>query len=252
MIESMTGYGSARARLAGNTVEVFLHSVNNKSFKLTVRLPEAMMNIQQEIEELKALAKKSGLSTNLNIEHVVLLPGALREKGMPSRKTYDLVLKTASKALDSLVACRRREGRKIGLEVRRLLVRVAGLCRKVQRQCNVSARETRNRVSARLKELLDDVQAKVKQEDIVREAAIIAERSDVTEELHRLLAHTQEAFRVLNAKDPAGRRLEFTTQEMLREANTMSAKSGSTLPVAVLLELKENIDRIREQAQNVQ
>lgn len=290
MIESMTGYGSGKAQLAGNVVDVWLRSVNNRTFKLTVRLPEILLKAQQELEELikgsiargtvycqvdvggplagactieettfldycrrlRSLARKAGLSDDIRIEHVASLPGALKEAKASGGKLRDLLLKAAGKALRALVKSRRGEGEKIEKELRVLLERSVALCNRVDKDRKKSLRNHMKRLADRMKELLSETGLKTSSADITREAAILAERSDIAEELQRLKMHTQQLAKALSSQKPVGRRLEFIAQEMLREANTMSAKSASTSLVVPLLELKGSIDRVREQAQNVQ
>ncbi len=299
MIESMTGYGSggARSRRAGSAqghaagaISVSLRSVNNRSFKLTTRLPELLLGAQRELEELlrsritrgtvychvelegppagymtfdeevlltycrrlRSLAKKAGVPADIRIEQVAALPGVLREDKAAGGELQALLVKAAGKALGSLVASRRREGKKIEKELRGLLEKVVELCRRVETGRKRFLRQHRKRLAGRIRDLLPQTGIKVTPADIAREAAILAERSDVAEELQRLGMHTQQMAKVLSGRKPAGRQLEFVAQEMLREANTMSAKSVSSRLVVPLLELKGSIDRIREQAQNVQ
>jgi uncharacterized protein (TIGR00255 family) len=110
----------------------------------------------------------------------------------------------------------------------------------------------RRKLAQRMNEILSDTRLRVASADVLREAAVMAERSDIAEELQRLGVHAQQMKKVLSGREPAGRQLEFIAQEMLREANTMSAKAVSPALVVPLLELKGAIDKIREQAQNVQ
>jgi uncharacterized protein (TIGR00255 family) len=290
MIESMTGYGSGTARLSGNTVNVFLRSVNNRSFKLNIRLPDALLGVQEELEEmiraaivrgtvycsveldgppavtyslderavleysrkLRALAKKAGAVPEVRLEVVAALPGVLREEKGSAGAFSGLLSKAAAKAVSSLVASRRREGKKIETELRQQLRTVVALTEKVAEGRARYLRAHRKKLAQRINELLSDTRVKVASGDVLREAAVMAERSDVAEELQRLGVHAQQMRKVLSGNKPAGRQLEFIAQEMLREANTMSAKVVSARLVVPLLGLKGAIDKIREQAQNVQ
>jgi uncharacterized protein (TIGR00255 family) len=271
-------------------VSVSLRSVNNRSFKLTTRLPEFLQGAQRQLEELlrdtiargtvycqveiegppaqhmvfdeKALAsycrklrsaaKKAGVPSDIRIEQVAALPGVLREDRAAGAQLQALLVKAAAKALRSLIASRRSEGTKIEKELRGLLKRVVGLCARVEKARRGFLRRSGKRLADRINDLFSRAGVKIKPADVAREAAIMAERSDVAEELQRLGMHTQQMDKVLSGRKPAGRQLEFISQEMLREANTMSAKSVSSKLVVPLLELKGAVDRIREQAQNVQ
>lgn len=286
----MTGYGSGTARLSGNAVSVFLHSVNNRSFKLSVRLPDALLAAQERLEEtikgrvvrgtvycsveldgppavryvldgqavleysrkLRSLAKKAGAAQDVRLEAVAALPGVLREESGSRSAFTGLLVKAAAKAVDSLVASRRREGKKTGAELRRQLEKVVTLSGKVADGRARYLKAHRKRLEQRINDLLSDTGLKVATGDVLREAAVMAERSDIAEELQRLQVHAQQMKKVLSGDKPAGRQLEFIAQEMLREANTMSAKVVSAKLVVPLLDLKGAIDKIREQAQNVQ
>jgi uncharacterized protein (TIGR00255 family) len=290
MIESMTGYGSGRGRLAGSTIVVNLRSVNNRTFKLSIRMPEALTECQRELEELlrekiqrgtiycqvefegplagsawldeaavldycnrlRKLAKRAGLRDDMSIERVAALPGAIREDKARGDKPRRLLMDSARKALEALLASRREEGAKIEKEMRKLLGRAVALRDKISGARQKSLREHRKRIAGRINEILADTRVKVSTQEIAREAAILAERSDIAEELQRFAMHTDLMEKTLSGAEPAGRQLEFIAQELLREANTMSAKSVSSKLVAPLLELKASIDKIREQAQNVQ
>jgi len=192
MIESMTGYGSGKANLAGNSVDVWLRSVNNRSFKLTVRLPEILVKAQQELEELikssiargtvycqvevggplagactieektfldycrrlRSLARKAGLSDDIRIEHVASLPGALKESKTSGGALRDLLLKAGDKALRALVKSRRSEGEKIEKELRVLLGNIVALCDRVGRDRKKSLKDHMKRLAERMKDLL--------------------------------------------------------------------------------------------------
>ena len=290
MIESMTGYGSGTARLSGNAVNVFLRSVNNRSFKLNVKLPDVLLTAQEDLEEmirsrivrgtvycsvdldgppavrymldgkaildysrkLRSLAKKAGVAQEVRLEAVAALPGVLKEDRSSLGAFRELLLKAARKAVDSLIASRRREGKKTGTELRQHLKKVVTLSAVVADGRASYLKVHRKKLTRRINDLLSDTGLRVAPGDVLREAAVMAERSDIAEELQRLGVHAGQMKKVLSGKEPAGRQLEFIAQEMLREANTMSAKAISPKIVVPLLELRGAIDKIREQAQNVQ
>jgi uncharacterized protein (TIGR00255 family) len=108
----------------------------------------------------------------------------------------------------------------------------------------------KERFARRLTELLGE--RTDLEERIVQEAAALASRADVREELDRLVSHVQAARALLDQEGPAGRRLDFLTQEFMREANTLCSKSATTALTAIGLELKATIDQFREQVQNVE
>ena len=114
------------------------------------------------------------------------------------------------------------------------------------------AMEYLGRMEDRINRLLADRGIQVEEKDLVRELGIFAERSDVTEELTRLESHLDQYALTLRQEGEMGRRLEFLVQEMLREANTIGAKSGDTKVSRYCVDLKVELDRLREQVQNVE
>ena len=108
------------------------------------------------------------------------------------------------------------------------------------------------RLRKRIDELLADAKLKVDQETLAREVAIFAERSDISEEVARLESHLQQFEQSCQANDQAGRRLDFISQEMLREANTIASKASDTKIIGYVVDIKCRIDRIKEQVQNIE
>jgi uncharacterized protein (TIGR00255 family) len=112
--------------------------------------------------------------------------------------------------------------------------------------------EYRLRLAGRIRELLAGSNAELAEADLLREVAIYAERSDVSEELSRLDAHLVQFERALQRGTAAGRKLEFIAQEMLREANTVGSKAGDAQVARDIIDIKVAVDRIKEQVQNVE
>ncbi|NUQ50838.1 MAG: DUF1732 domain-containing protein, partial [Phycisphaerae bacterium] len=111
--------------------------------------------------------------------------------------------------------------------------------------------EYRQRLTARIRQLLADGAALAEQ-DLLKEVAIYAERSDISEELSRLDSHLAQFTSAMQSREPAGRKLEFIAQELLREANTIGSKAGDSQIARHTIEIKTAVDRIKEQVQNVE
>jgi uncharacterized protein (TIGR00255 family) len=114
------------------------------------------------------------------------------------------------------------------------------------------AKENVARLEDRIARLLDGRGAEIDEKDLIRELAIISERSDVTEEVTRLASHLDQYAGALGSREEVGRRLEFLIQEMQREANTIGAKSADVQMSHLCVELKVELDRLKEQVQNVE
>jgi uncharacterized protein (TIGR00255 family) len=154
-----------------------------------------------------------------------------------------------AEALDGLLVSREAEGAKLGAVLAALIDQVEALCAEAETEAAGQGPAIRDRFAKRLTELLGEA---TPADRIVQEAAVMATKADVREELDRLASHVAAA-RALMAEDAAaGRRLDFLTQEFMREANTLCSKSATTALTSVGLALKAAIDQFREQVQNVE
>jgi uncharacterized protein (TIGR00255 family) len=189
-------------------------------------------------------------------EALLALPGVLRAEATEPDEAEEEAKRAAvatafARALDGLVASRRAEGAKLSDILGVLLDEVAALR-------DLAAREAADQPglhAARLRESLAALlegERRVPEERLAQEVALLATRSDVREELDRLSAHVAEARRLLASGDAVGRKLDFLTQEFVREANTLCSKSASTALTRIGLELKAAIERLKEQSANVE
>src|SRR5262249_42103438 len=152
--------------------------------------------------------------------------------------------------LAALVDSRTREGAAIAADLRARLKVVDGLARELGELTRDTPGEVRRRLHERLERLLGP--GEVDPQRVAQEVAIFADKSDVTEELTRLSAHLAEFERLLGQSAPAGRRLDFLTQELNREVNTIGSKSQSAACAARVVDAKAELERLREQIQNVE
>ncbi|SFK82203.1 YicC/YloC family endoribonuclease [Falsiroseomonas stagni] len=192
-------------------------------------------------------------------EAVLTLPGVLRaeivEPDEAAEETRRAALATAfATTLDGLVASRAREGAQLATILATLLDEIASLREAAAIEAAGQPAAQRARLMENLANLLGDgdLRARVPEERLAQEVAMLAQRSDVREELDRLSAHINEARSLLKSGDAVGRKLEFLTQEFVREANTLCSKSASTGLTRIGLDLKAAIERLREQAANVE
>jgi uncharacterized protein (TIGR00255 family) len=157
--------------------------------------------------------------------------------------------RSLAEALDGLKVSRDAEGGKLGDVLARLVDQIAALCAEAETESAAQAPAIRERFAKRLAELLGDA---APADRIVQEAAVMATKADVREELDRLDSHVAAARTLMADDAAAGRRLDFLTQEFMREANTLCSKSATTGLTRVGLALKAAIDQFREQVQNVE
>jgi uncharacterized protein (TIGR00255 family) len=153
-------------------------------------------------------------------------------------------------ALDALAATRAQEGAKTQAILTGLITEIASLTAQARGLSAATGEAMIERIRARVAAAAPEVQ--VDPQRLAQEAALAAARADVREELDRLTAHAEEAMRLLQSKEAAGRRLDFLSQEFNREANTLCSKSSDLALTRVGLDLKTAIDQLREQAANVE
>ncbi|HEX3667472.1 MAG TPA: YicC/YloC family endoribonuclease [Rhizomicrobium sp.] len=179
------------------------------------------------------------------VQEEVLAPDA------PIRGARDAaILESLSLVLDSLVRARANEGAKLAEVLSRTADEIGELIEDAGRLAATQPQAIRDRLRTQLSELLES--ANPGDERVAQEIALLAARADVREELDRLHAHMQEAHRLIASTEPVGRKLDFLSQELNREANTLCSKSADIALTRLGLALKAAIDQFREQAQNVE
>ncbi|QOJ18427.1 MAG: YicC family protein [Phycisphaeraceae bacterium] len=209
------------------------------------------------LKQLNGLGSTLGdTAVRVDVGSLLALPGVVVQQPREDRleAARSVVLRLADEACDRLLAMREREGRMLHDDLHRNRALIAERLAVVARRAPAVVEEYQARLRQRVESLLRDSGAAVRDEDLIREVAVYAERSDIAEEIARLTAHLDQFGEIIDATDPepAGRTLDFLTQEMLREANTIASKSSDTEISRAIVEIKGAIDRIREQVQNVE
>ena len=191
-------------------------------------------------------------------EALLALPGVMRTEAPEADETAEEAKRgelaaAFARALDGLVAARRAEGAALHGVLSALLDEIGALHEAAGREAAGQPEAQRARFMEQVAALLGgNGAARVPEERLAQEVAILAQRSDVREELDRLGAHIDAARTMLHAGEGVGRKLDFLVQEFMREANTLCSKSASVALTRVGLDLKAAIERLREQAANVE
>jgi uncharacterized protein (TIGR00255 family) len=203
---------------------------------------------------LRSLAEENlGGFTALNSSVFLRMPGvlSLEQASTDAETLWAAILPVAQEALDGLLAMRRREGLRLCEDLNTHLALLEESLDAVAEQTPRTVQLYRERIEARIRELLDGYKAD--EARLLTETALFAERIAVDEETSRLAAHVAHMREYLQAQDePIGRRLDFLTQEMNREANTIGSKSPDGEITARVLDMKSEIEKIREQVQNIE
>ena len=237
----------------------------NVSASLTLKREERAPRLTPDPAALEqAIALATSVAARLGApppraEAVLALPGVLRAEIVEPDEAAEearraAILASFETALAGLAAARGREGAQLAAILAALLDEIAALREAAATEAATQPEAQRQRLMENLAKLLGeaDARARIPEERLATEVAMLAQRSDVREELDRLAAHVAEARRLLASGDAIGRKLEFLTQEFVREANTLCSKSASVGLTRLGLELKAAIERLREQAANVE
>jgi uncharacterized protein (TIGR00255 family) len=214
--------------------------------------------LEQAIALATSVAQRLGAPAP-RAEAILALPGVLRAEAVEPDEAAEeskraALLAAFEMALSGLHAARAREGAQLAKILGALLDEIETLRAAAGAEAANQPEAQRQRLMENLSRLLGeaDARARVPEERLAQEVAMLAQRSDVREELDRLAAHVAEARRLLKGGEAVGRKLEFLTQEFVREANTLCSKSASVGLTRLGLELKAAIERLREQAANVE
>jgi len=214
------------------------------------------MDVVRRYREFAAkLSGEMGVKGALDVEHYLMLPGVVSSIGQNSDIAdllRPLVLKSLEAAMNDLEGMRRQEGEALAADVRRR----AGILREIAGKIKALAPEVvkgyRDRLLQRVKELLADSGVELAEADLLKEISIFAERSDISEELARIDSHLVQLEEALDSDEDIGRKLEFVAQELHREVNTIGSKANAAAISRLVIDAKGEVDRIREQAANLE
>jgi len=213
--------------------------------------------LEQAVRLAQDLAQRLGAPPP-RAEAILALPGVMRAETAEPDEAAEAARRAAllagfERALDGLVAARRAEGARLAAILTALLDEIEALCAAAAAEAATQPAQQRDRWLDSLAALLDDkARARIPEERLAQEVALLATKSDVREELDRLAAHIAAARALVATGEGAGRKLDFLVQEFVREANTLCSKSASVALTRTGLDLKAAIERLREQAANVE
>ena len=292
MILSMTGYGSAKGQADGLELTVELKSVNNRYLDTSIRIPRGFLFAEEMLKgvvsegvnrgkvdvfvtvdsngadnfaiavneplldgyvaALKGISEKYGLQFDLTAVSAGRLPDVLTvEKKEADKEVISSALcAVLREALEGFNAMRIREGAKLAEDISGRLVEIERLISIVEAASPRTVADYRARLEARMQEVLG--QSGIDETRILTEAAIFADRVAVDEETVRLRSHIAQMREMLHTGSPVGRKLDFLIQEFNREANTIGSKCNDKEIARVVVDLKSEIEKIREQIQNIE
>jgi len=209
------------------------------------------------VQQLRAAATQIGLVAGADamLGQVLTLPGVIPEPGGPSFQLHDdwpIIEKVLLEALDGLQAMRKEEGRAMANELLAHRDTIGRHLAVIRARTPQVATLFRDKLYERVRQLLAEHDVQIDRNDLIREVSIFAERSDIAEEVVRLATHLDHLQEIMKEDDSPGRKLEFLTQEMFREANTIGSKASDVDISREVVEIKGTLERIRELVQNVE
>ena len=207
------------------------------------------------LQQLKSLYDRLQVSQSVDLEPLLSLPGVVNEVGRPAAaaaKDWQLVERTLVEAMDHLARMRQSEGRVMATDLNTNCELIAKELGQIEQRAPQVVDAYRSRLAERLKKIVEDLDVSIEPADIVREVAIFADRSDLSEECVRMRSHLAQFDTISNHKESSGRKLDFLTQEMVRETNTIGSKANDATISRHVIEVKAAIERMREMIQNVE
>lgn len=292
MLRSMTGYGRGQAVSDKWDISVEIKSVNHRYFEWSAKIPKTFLfledklkskvqetisrgkvevllsiysvgqqDIQVEVNQsvaagyvnaLRAAAPSLSLEDNLKLSDLLRFSDifTLKRKELDEEELWEAVAKVAQMALDAFVAMKEKEGEKLKEDVLSRRNTIENMLSKVEERAPMLRQEYYDRLYQKLCEVLED--KNIDESRLVTEAGIFADKVAIDEETVRLRSHLHQLGDLLEGEEPVGRKLDFLVQEMNREVNTIGSKAQDVAIARLVVDMKAEIEKIREQIQNIE
>lgn len=292
MLKSMTGFGRSEKIINGRDITVEIRALNHRYYEFSARIPRNMGYLEEKlktalggkifrgktevsvtivnVEEtdsvievnlpvakgyLEALRKANGelgLTDDITLSRISRFPDVftVRKAAVNEDEIWEDVRQTAEEALDSFIAMRETEGSRIKADFTGRIGYIGELLEIIEERSPKVNEKYRERLYFKLKEILDD--KNIDESRILTETAIFADKTAVDEETVRLRSHINQFRSLIELNEPVGRKLDFLIQEFNREVNTIGSKAQDAEITKIVVELKSEIEKIREQIQNVE
>ena len=288
----MTGYGHGEASEEGITALAEIRSVNSRYFEVNTRLPRSVSLRENDVREiirakagrgkinvvvsierestnniplkvnkaaaksyvklLNELRKASGIKERVTLDHLLKFSEVIEvgEFQSANEKEWGVVEKALSKALEELKVMRQKEGNELRKDLESRIQSLQEKIDFIEKLSKERIPEQRERLKERIQQLLSN--GTIDENRLELEIALLADKLDVTEECVRFRSHNKFFLEALSGEESAGRKLNFLVQEMNREANTIGSKAAEAMIAHLVVEVKEELEKIREQLQNVE
>ena len=292
MLKSMTGYGRTQKIINGRDIIVEIRSVNHRYYEYSSRIPRTYNYIDEKlkalikqnvsrgkidinvtinniegkdteiainkssaegyINALRSIAEELGIKDDITLSKLIKLPDIFNVQKTPDdeEQLWNDVSEVANEAIEKFVKMRETEGEKLRNDILEKNALIFGMVQKIEELSPQTVENYRNRLYQKLNEILDGKE--VDQQRIITEAAVFAEKIAVDEETVRLRSHISQLSDLLDSCDAIGRKLDFIVQEMNREINTIGSKAQDLNITKLVVDMKAELEKIREQIQNIE
>ncbi|MCI6560737.1 MAG: YicC family protein [Ruminococcus sp.] len=292
MLRSMTGYGRSQKILNGRDILVEIRSVNHRYYEYSSRIPRSYSYIDEKLKALlksgisrgkveasvtinniegrdiviginksaaegyiaalRSVSYELGLKDDLKLSNLIKLPDIFTVQKAPDNEEqlWEDVSLVASEALEAFISMRCSEGERLKADVLEKAANIEKSICEVERLSPVTVENYRNKLRSKLEEILES--RDIDEQRILTEAAVFAEKIAVDEETVRLRSHIAQLRTMLDSAEAVGRKLDFLVQEMNREVNTIGSKAQDLNVARVVVDMKAEIEKIREQIQNIE
>lgn len=289
---SMTGYGKAELRTKAGKFTVEISSVNNRYLEITPRLPRQFLSLEYNLRELVgsklnrgkiniyigfdepedatgkylinkkafisyyqqlvAIKKEVKINSEIDLSTLALLPEItkIENRDVDINVIWSHLKRVTAKALTDLIAMRRREGLAMAKDMNKRIAILAKKIPQIEKKTKQAVKKFREQLNKRLSELLDT--SLLDKTRIEEEIIIMSEKTDVTEECTRFLSHLDQFKNTVKLNSSMGKKLNFILQELNREANTIASKCSDVNISSLIIDIKEEIEKLRELVQNVE
>lgn len=259
-IRASEGYGSlepqveqlVRGTIHRGTIQVILRVERMRpadDYRLNL---DVLQRYRDQLEELK---RQRNLNEDISLAALLPLPGVVNEEPLFLHDVdadWPIISRTLEAALEALARMRAEEGRAMSANLVANCRQVIECLQQVEGRSSLAVADYRARLHEKMQRIFAEYSLVLDQADLLREVSLFADRTDISEEIVRLRSHVEQFLATMKLPESSGRKLEFLTQEMVREANTIGSKASDSDIARQVIEIKTAIERIREMIQNVE
>ncbi|GEL75933.1 YicC/YloC family endoribonuclease [Tenuibacillus multivorans] len=292
MVNSMTGFGQSQGKVNQTTISIEVKTVNHRFLDFSFKMPRELLvfedamkqkirqyfergridvfinimgegirakhiqvnwkTLDQYLQGLKEIKENRDVSGDIELEDLIQLEDIFveEEEAQVDEKLEEKILEILDDVLKNVHTMRQEEGSTLKQDILNRIQKINRQVNELEGQIDLIQKQYRERITERIKEHLDS--AVQDESRIVQEVALLTDKSDITEEITRLFSHVEQVIETIELKQPIGRKLDFIAQELLRETNTIGSKSNDVRISKIVVALKSEVEKIKEQVQNIE